>query len=111
MSRFLRLYIVPGAVIQSVMIGGGYGTGREIVEYFTSYGALGGIFGICVAFVVLATVTSLTFEFARVFRAYDYRHFFKHLLGPAWVVFEVLIILLFLLIPVSYTHLRAHETF
>ena len=98
MSRFLRLYIVPGAVIQSVMIGGGYGTGREIVEYFTSYGALGGIFGICVAFVVLATVTSLTFEFARVFGAYDYRHFFKRLLGPAWVVFEVLIILLFLLI-------------
>ena len=98
MSRFLRLYIVPGAVIQSVMIGGGYGTGREIVEYFTSYGALGGIFGICVAFVVLAAVTSLTFEFARVFRAYDYRHFFKRLLGPAWVVFEILIILLFLLI-------------
>jgi len=98
MSRILRLYIVPGAVIQSVMIGGGYGTGREIVEYFTSYGALGGIFGICVAFFVLATVISLTFEFARVFRAYDYRHFFKRLLGPAWVVFEVLIILLFLLI-------------
>jgi uncharacterized membrane protein YkvI len=98
MSRFLRLYIVPGAVIQSVMIGGGYGTGREIVEYFTNYGALGGIFGICVAFVVLATVISLTFEFARVFQAYDYRHFFKHLLGPAWVVFEVLVILLFLLI-------------
>jgi uncharacterized membrane protein YkvI len=98
MSRFLRLYIVPGAVIQSVMIGGGYGTGREIVEYFTSYGALGGIFGILVAFVVLATVISLTFEFARVFRAYDYRHFFKRLLGPAWVVFEIFIILLFLLI-------------
>jgi len=98
MSRFLRIHIVPGAVIQSVMIGGGYGTGREIVEYFTSYGALGGICGILVAFVVLATVISSTFEFARVFRAYDYRHFFKCLIGPGWVVFEVLIILLFLLI-------------
>ena len=98
MNRFFRIYVVPGAVIQSVMIGGGYGTGREIVEYFTSYGVLGGIFGICVAFVVLAMVVAMTFEFARVFRAYDYRHFFKGLLGPGWVVYEVLIILLFLLI-------------
>lgn len=24
--RFLRVYIVPGAVFQSVMVGGGYGT-------------------------------------------------------------------------------------
>jgi uncharacterized membrane protein YkvI len=59
---------------------------------------LGGVFGICVAFVVLSTVISTTFEFARVFRAYDYRHFFKRLLGPGWLAYEVLIILLFLLI-------------
>jgi uncharacterized membrane protein YkvI len=98
MSRFLRLYIVPGAVIQSVMVGGGYGTGREIVEYFTTYGALGGILGLGVAFIVLATVIALTFEFARVFRAYDYRKFCKYLLGPGWVIYEVLIILLFLLV-------------
>ena len=98
MKRFFRIYIVPGAVIQSVMVGGGYGTGREIVEYFTSHGALGGVFGICVAFVLLAMVVSMTFEFARVFRAYDYRHFFKRLLGPGWAVYEVLIVLLFLLI-------------
>jgi len=98
MSRFFRIYIIPGAVIQSVMVGGGYGTGREIVEYFTTYGALGGMLGICVAFIVLATVISLTFEFARVFRAYDYRRFFRRLLGRGWMAYEVLIILLFLLI-------------
>ena len=48
-SRFFRVYIVPGAVFQSIMVGGGYGTGREIVEYFTSYGATGGLFAIGVA--------------------------------------------------------------
>jgi uncharacterized membrane protein YkvI len=32
----IRIYIVPRAVFQSVMIGGGYGTGREIVEHFTT---------------------------------------------------------------------------
>ena len=98
MNRFFRIYIVPGAVIQSVMVGGGYGTGREIVEYFTSYGAMGGMLGICVAFVVLAAVVATTFETARVFQAFDYRQFFKRLLGPGWIVYEVLIILLFLLI-------------
>ena len=51
-TRFFRIYIIPGAVFQSVMIGGGYGTGREIVEYFTSYGFLGGLFGLCIAFAV-----------------------------------------------------------
>ena len=96
--RFFRVYIVPGAVFQSVMVGGGYGTGREIVEYFTSYGAVGGLLGIGVAYLVLALVLAATFEFSRYFSAYDYRSFFKQLLGPFWVAFEVLIILLFLLI-------------
>ncbi len=96
--RFFRAYIIPGAVFQSVMVGGGYGTGREIVEYFTSYGALGGLLGIGVAYLILASVLATTFEFSRRFSAYDYRSFFKRLLGPGWVAFEVLIILLFLLI-------------
>ena len=35
MLRLLKIYLLPGAVLQSVMIGGGYGTGRELVEFFT----------------------------------------------------------------------------
>ncbi len=97
-SRFFRVYIVPGAVFQSVMVGGGYGTGREIVEYFTSYGLYGGLLGLGIAFAAMAIILALTFEFARLFKVYDYRSFFKHLLGPGWVAFEVLIILLSLLV-------------
>jgi uncharacterized membrane protein YkvI len=97
-TRFFRVYIVPGAVFQSVMIGGGYGTGREIVEFFTSYGMLGGLLGMGLAFVCMAVILALTFEFSRLFKAYDYRNFFKQLLGRGWVVFELLIILLFLLV-------------
>lgn len=41
-SRFIRVYVIPGAVYQSLMVGGGYGTGREIVEYFTRFGLFGG---------------------------------------------------------------------
>lgn len=97
-SRFFKVYIVPGAVFQSVMVGGGYGTGREIIEYFTSHGFLGGVFGLLIAFACMAVVIALTFEFSRLFKAYDYRNFFKQLLGPGWIVFEILLILLFLLI-------------
>ncbi|MGA1736434.1 MAG: hypothetical protein ACO4AD_06895, partial [Pseudomonadales bacterium] len=28
----LQRLLIPGAVLQSVMIGGGYGTGREVVQ-------------------------------------------------------------------------------
>ena len=38
MNRFIRIYLLPGAVLQSVVIAGGYGTGREVVEYFTAQG-------------------------------------------------------------------------
>ena len=97
-SRLIRIYLIPGAVFQSVMVGGGYGTGREIVEYFTSFGITGGLLAMSISFAILAVVLGLTFEIARLFNAYDYRSFFKRLLGRGWVAFEVLIILQFLLV-------------
>jgi len=97
-SKFFKVYIIPGAVFQSVMVGGGYGTGREIVEYFTSYGFFGGLLGLGIALAAMAVILALTFEFARLFQVYDYRNFFRRLLGRGWIAFEVLIILLFLLV-------------
>lgn len=97
-TRFFKVYIVPGAVFQSVMVGGGYGTGREIVEFFTSYGFYGGLLGLGIAFTAMAVILALTFEFARLFKVYDYRNFFKQLLGRGWILFEALIILIFLLV-------------
>ena len=34
-------YVLPGIIMQSVLIGGGYATGREIVEYGAKFGAMG----------------------------------------------------------------------
>jgi len=42
LSRFFDVYILPAAVFISVVMGGGYGTGREVVEFFTRCGLLGG---------------------------------------------------------------------
>lgn len=96
--RWFRVYILPGAVFQSVLVGGGYGTGREIVEFFTREGGLGGFLGMGVTLLCWIIVLGLSYEFARRFDAYDYRTFFQRLLGRWWVAFEVLFIAMLLLV-------------
>ena len=86
------MYFLPGAVMQSIMIGGGYGTGREISEYFTQYGMGGGILGLCVVAVGIALIFSLSLEISRRFGVYDYRRFSRVLLGPAWFLYDLLAI-------------------
>jgi uncharacterized membrane protein YkvI len=84
-----RNYLLPGLVFQSVVIGGGYATGRELVEFFFAGGPWGGLLGLLVSGAVFGLVLAAGFEFARVFRAYDYRHFCQALLGRGWVAFEI----------------------
>ncbi|MEE4361822.1 MAG: hypothetical protein V2I63_09900 [Pseudomonadales bacterium] len=98
MTQWIRIYLIPGAVLQSVMIGGGYGTGREVVEFFTRYGVTGGLLGIAVAAVCIAVIFALSLEITRRFAAYDYRSFFQTLLGPFWFLYELLIVALFMLV-------------
>jgi uncharacterized membrane protein YkvI len=89
-SSFFRKYLLPGFVFQSVVIAGGYGTGRELVEFFLSYGPVGGLMAmLLVSTVIWSAVCAASFEFARVFRSYDYRSFFRHLLGRAWFTYEI----------------------
>jgi len=98
LRKFVRIYLVPGAVFQSIVIGGGYGTGREIVQYFTRLGPYGGLLAGMMAFAVFALVIALTFEIGRRFRAYDYRAFFKVLLGEAWFLYEIVAAFMFMLL-------------
>ena len=98
LARFIRIYLVPGAVFQSILVGGGYGTGREVLEYFTRFGALGGLWAAAVALVIFCIVLSLTFEIGRIFSAYDYRAFFKLLLGRFWFIYEIAGFILMMLV-------------
>lgn len=94
-----RRYLLPGFVLQSVVIAGGYGTGRELVEFFLTYGPVGGLLGLAlVSTVIWSLVCVASFEFARVFRGFDYRTFFKSLLGPGWIVFEIAYLAMVLLV-------------
>ncbi len=99
MPLVFKKYFLPGMVFQSVVIAGGYGTGREIVEFFLLLGPVSGLAAmLLVSAVIWSLVCAVTFELARLWGAYDYRTFFKGLLGRGWVVFEVCYILLMLIV-------------
>ena len=94
----LRRYLLPGFVFQSVVIAGGYGTGRELAEFFLSRGPLGGLLAMALATAVWSAVCIVSYEFARVFRAFEYRSFFQRLLGRGWTAFEVLYVALMMIV-------------
>jgi uncharacterized membrane protein YkvI len=88
-NAFFRL-LLPGFVFQSVVIAGGYGTGRELAEFFLGHAPRGGLMAIVlVTTPIWSLVCAVTFELARMSRAYDYRSFFQALLGRAWFLFEI----------------------
>lgn len=87
---WFRRYLMPGFVFQSIIIAGGYGTGRELVEFFLHYGPIGGLLGLLLPVTLVLGVTcAIAFELARQTRSYDYRAFLKQLLGPAWFLWEI----------------------
>jgi len=89
MMGWIRTWILPGAVFQSVLVGGGYGTGREVVEFISRFGALGGLSAILLVGALWGLVLAVTFEFARRFATRDYRSFFKLILGRYWGLYEL----------------------
>lgn len=89
MASFFRRYLLPGFIYQSVIIAGGYATGREIVEFFFGPGPLGGLLGILIAMMIWSISLAACFELARVTKSFDYQTYFKQTLGPASVLFEI----------------------
>lgn len=89
--------ILPAIILQSVLIGGGYATGREIVAYGAKYGASGwlAVLAIWIGFTVMAV---LSFELARTFGVYDYKNFIKQLIGRLWPAFDLLFLVMAVLI-------------
>ncbi len=93
-------FLLPGIILQSVLIGGGYATGREIVEYGGKFGSMGWISGFA-TFVAFTVVAILTFELARIYKAYDYKSILKQIVGKAWFIYDILyVLLLFLIISI-----------
>ena len=98
MRDFFQRFLLPGFVFQGVTIGGGYATGRELVEFFAPAGPAGGLLGMVVTMAVFSAVLAASFELVRLTRSYDYKSFFQRLLGPGWVLFEVAYVLLMVIV-------------
>jgi len=93
-----KRFLLSSLIFKSVLIGGGYATGRELVEFFLSRGPVTGFLGMLVAAAIFSVVLCITFELARRYRLYDYRTFLKKLLGPGWIVYEIAFLALLMLI-------------
>jgi uncharacterized membrane protein YkvI len=97
-SSWFKRYLLPGFVLKSVVIGGGYATGREFAEFFLSLGPTAAVLGVLVAALLFSLVYAATLELARLHGTVEYRSFFILLLGRGWIVFEVLYLLMLLLV-------------
>jgi len=97
-DNWFQRYLLPGFIFQSVIVAGAYGSGKELEQFFLGLGPIGGLLGMAVTTVVFSVVLMASFEFARQFRYFDYRSFFKALLGRAWPLYEILYVLLMILV-------------
>ena len=96
-GNFYAKYILPGVILQSVLIGGGYATGREIYQYGAMFGSMGWISGITIA-IGFSLFAFLTFEICRIYKVYDYKNFIKKVIGPLWPVMDILTVLIGILL-------------
>lgn len=99
MVSWFQRYLLPGFVFQSMIIAGGYGTGRELVEFFLKYGPAGGLLGMLLpAMILMSLFCAIAFELARLTQSYDYRTFLKQLLGRFWFIYEIAYLITIILI-------------
>ena len=97
-DNWFQRYLLPGFVFQSAIIGGAYGSGRELVEFFLSHGPIGGLLGMVVTMTIFSVVLMAAYEFSRKFRLFDYQSFCQRLLGRAWPLYEILFVLMMILV-------------
>lgn len=98
MNSFYQKYLLPGLVFQGVVIGGGYATGRELVEFFLPHGPIGGLLSMGVAALIWSLVMAASFELCRMTHSYDYKSFFQQLLGRFWFLYEIFLLLLMIVV-------------
>lgn len=92
-SPLLKRVLLPGIILQSVLIGGGYATGREIIEYGAKFGANGWISGITI-FIGFSLLSILSIEACRRWQVFDYKSLLKKLVGRGWIAYEIFYLLL-----------------
>ena len=95
-TRFHTL-LLPAIIAQSMIIGGGYATGREVVEYAGRFGNRGWL-AVAIIAVSFSIVMALAFELARLAGAYDYKAWSRNLVGPFWWLVDILFLTMMMLV-------------
>lgn len=95
-TRFHTL-LLPAIIAQSMIIGGGYATGREVVQYAGRFGNWGWL-SVAIIAVCFSLVMALAFELARLAAAYDYKAWSRNLIGPLWWLVDLLFLSMMLLV-------------
>lgn len=95
-TRFHTL-LLPAIIAQSMIIGGGYATGREVVQYAGRFGNWGWL-SVAIIAVCFSVVMALAFELARLAGAYDYKAWSRNLVGPFWWLVDLLFLSMMLLV-------------
>lgn len=85
---FIDRFLLPGLAFKACVIGGGYATGRELVEYFLKNGPANGLCAMFVVTVAWSIICACTFLFAFVMQAHNYQDFFRQTLGRFAIIFE-----------------------
>ena len=85
--------ILPAIILQSVLIGGGYASGREVVAYGAKFGSAGllAILAIFIGFTVMALAV---FEISRQFKTYDYKQYMQNIIWKGWPAFDLLFVIM-----------------
>ena len=93
-----RVAFVPAAVFLSVVFGGSYGSGQEVVQFVSAAGPVGGYWALMVVVLIWGLLLGLSFEIARLFNAYEYAGFMRVLLRKGWFAYECVILLSMVLV-------------
>lgn len=100
MNGHVRLLPIlsPALAFKGIIIGGGYATGRELVEFFFGGSLIDGYAGMIWAGVIWSIVCVMAFLVAFHARTFQYSEFMKGLTGPLWPIFDLVYIGLLVLI-------------
>lgn len=85
--------VLPAIILQSLLIGGGYASGREVVAYGAKFGSAG-LLAILAIFVGFTVMSIVVFDLAREFGTYDYKSYMQSIIWKGWPLFDLLFVVM-----------------
>ena len=85
--------VLPAIILQSLLIGGGYASGREVVAYGAKFGSAG-LLAVLAIFLGFTVMSVVVFDLARTFGTYDYKSYMQAIIWKGWPLFDVLFIVM-----------------